>query len=475
MHRCPLRFGSVLSVLVVTSLLPSSVLAQSELSADTVRVDLFASIRRALSVSPEVDVERAQLDYAEARHGLARASRFATEFTLETAHAVAPGLKNVPNGVPRDELYLHPEVRNDWEDVRPFNRFETSLIQPIYTWGQLGGSIAAARHGVDVEKAAVEEKALEVALRTGELYYGLLLTVQLSRLTEEAGDVVEDAKREIRRLLDEGAADVDDADLFQVRITEQEFNRRVVEVEQSTRTARSALQRQLFLHEETVVLPEDPVLRPLTFELDSLEAYQQQALVHRPEIERAESGLQAREQLVRVARSDYYPKLFLGIESRITLSEGRYRQPNPYVSDPFRGRSLRAGLGLRLPLNLAQTRARVGQAEAERNEVRHQLTAARQLVLFEVEEAYRNLITARAAMEAQEEALTISREWLRTEQINFDLDLGDTENLVKAVQASLELEASYYERVRSYNRSVLRLLAATGTLTERIAAGDLSG
>ncbi|MEX1055855.1 MAG: TolC family protein, partial [Rhodothermales bacterium] len=436
-------------------------------------VDVTMAIRHALDVSPEVAAVAAGLDYARARRSLARASRFATEFNLQTAHAVAPGLKNLPEGVPSESYYLYPEVRNDWDEIRPLNRFEVDLVQPIYTWGQLSGSIRAAGHGVKVEEAAVEEKASEVALRTGELYYGLLLAEALSRLTGEAGNIVEQAKGEIRRLLDEGAEDVDDADLFQVLITEQEFRSRVIEVTQQLQTVRSALERQLFLPDESVVVPAEAVLDPIPFSLNSLDAYQRLAIENRPELARAMAGLEAREALVTVARSDYYPKLFLGAQSRVTLTEGRFRQPSPYISDDYRGRSFRAGLGLRLPLSFGQTRAKVEQAEAQLTEVRHQLRAARQLVLFEVEEAYRNLITARGAMESQEEALRISREWLRTEQINFDLDLGDTENLVRAVQTSLELEASYYDRVRRYNVAVLRLLSATGTLVDRAESGTL--
>ena len=445
--------------------------------SDTLRLDVMAAIRHALEVSPEVDAVAAELDYARARSSLARASRFATEFNLQTAHSIAPGLKNLPEcastGECEDRLYLFPDVRNDWENPHPLNRFEIDLVQPLFTWGQLTGNIRAARFGVEVEEAAVDEKQIEVALRTGELYFGLLLAEALSRLTGEAGDIVERAKVEIRRLLDEGTEDVDDADLFQVLITEQEFQSRVIEVTQQLQTVRSALERQLFLPDESVVEPVEAVLDPLVFVLDSLEAYQRLALANRPELARAAAGLKAREAQVTVARSDFFPKLFLGAQSRITLAEGRFRQPSPYISDDYRGRSILAGLGLRLPLTFGQTRAKVEQAEAQRNEVRHQLRAARQLVLFEVEEAYRNLITARGAMEAQEEALRISREWLRTEQINFDLDLGDTENLVRAVQSSLELEASYYDRVRRYNVAVLRLLAATGTLVGRAETGTL--
>ena len=473
MHFLRPRITTILAAAVLQLVALATVAEAQTQEYDTLVVNIDGAIARALDVSPEVRAVSSELAFAEARKNLALASRFATEFNLQTAHAIAPGL-DIPNpDVPRDELYLDPDVRNNWEDWRPLNRFEASLVQPIYTWGELSGSIKAARFGVDVEKESVREKQIEVALRTGELYYGLLLAEALERLTGEAGNIVERAKREIRRLLDEGAEDVDDADLFRVQITEQEFLRRVVEVEQGLRTVRSALELQLFLPSSTTVVAEDRVLAPIPFMLDSLAVYQERALENRPEVAQALAGVSAREALVDVARSHFFPKLFLGIDSRVTLTEGRYRQPNPYVSDAYRGKSLRAGFGLRLPLNFAQTRARVKQAEAEHNEVRHLLTAARQLVLFEVEEAYRNLITARAAMEAQDQAFTISKEWLRTEQINFDLDLGDTENLVDAVQASLELEAGYYERVQRYNTAVLRLLSATGTLVRAVNSGML--
>lgn len=440
--------------------------------SDTVRVNLATAMLQALERSPEIDIVQSDVDFAAARYRFARASRFLTEFQATTAHAPAPGLSN-PNNTPTDRLYLDPEVENDWSEIHPFNQVEVEAAQPILTWGELSGSIKAARFGVEVEEASVREKALEIALRTGEIYYGVLLVEALNRLTAQAGEVVDRAKTEIRRLLDEGAPDVDDADLSQVLITEQEYLRRVAEVTQRRLTAYAALSRQLFLPPGSIAVPETNILRPIEFPLDSLETYFAFGLEHRPEIEMATAGLAARNALVEVARSDYYPKLFLAGSARIAGTPGRYRQPNAYIGDPLRGRSLQAGLGFRQNLNFAQTRAEVQQAEAERNQVRFQLDAARQLVLFEIEEAYRNLIIARAALDAQDNALQLSKEWLRVETINFDLELGDTENLVRAVQANLELEASYLESVQNYNVAVLRLLRASGILVNRAESGML--
>ncbi len=459
-------------LLIVFSARPAK--AQQVAPGDTLRLTVEEAIQAALAVSPEVGAVRSNQEFAEARYAFARANRFLTEFTATTAHSVAPSI-DIPDDFtgPKEALYLDPDVRNDWSDLRPFNMIEVEALQPIWTWGQLSGSIRAARLGIEVESAAVEEKRLEVALRTGELYYGLLLAEALSNVAEEAGEVVQRAKREIERLLAEGAEDVDDADRYEVLLTEQEYNRRVVEVMERRQTAQIALARQLFLPPGAVAIPENTVLEPLAFELDSLDTYFDIALANRPELKRARSGLAALDNLVTVARSDYYPKLFLAASSRYAYVSGRPRQPNPYIDDPYLSRSVRAGVGFRQNLNFAQTRANVEQAEAERNEVAFQLDAARQLILFEVEEAYRNVIIAQAALESRQAALTLSSEWLQTEAVNFDLDLGDTENLVRAVRSNIELRTGYYQAVQEYNVAVLRFLGALGILGSRAETGTL--
>ena len=445
---------------------------------DTVRLSLTEAVTKALAVSPEVDQRRAQRRFATAREDQAEASRFLTDLSLNTASSFAPGLDNVPSGVSEDRLYLDPNVTNDWSlgALRPFSRVEVVARQPLWTWGELSGNIEAARHGVEVEDARVEQKALEVAARTGEIYYNVLLTQALSRLADRTTQVVDRAKKEINRLLEEGDESVDQADLFQTRLTEEEVKRRVVEVEQNQATARSALRRQLFLPEGTTVRAAAGELQPLDFTIhpDSLDYYVQLGLRNRPEVDQARAGVEAREALVDVAQSDYYPKI--GVQASIAQSVTLPERPNPknaFVGDSFMGTGTRTGVGIELDLNFGQTQAKVEQAKAELSEVEHQQAAARQLVQFEVEEAFRNLVIANTAVESRDRSTTISGEWLRTEQINFDLGFADTENLVKAVRADLEARARYAEAVKQYNVAVLKLLRATGTLTDRVQNGTL--
>ena len=445
---------------------------------DTVEVTLTEAVAQALNASPEVDQRRAQQRFATARSDEARANRFLTDISLSTAFSFAPGLEDVPPGATEDNIYLEPDVNNDWalDALRPFGRFEVSVRQPLWTWGELSGNIRAARHGVDVETARVDQKALEVSARAGEVYYSLLLTEALDRLADRTRDVVDRAQREINRLLEEGDEGVSQADLFQTRLTEEEVKRRIVEIEQNQATACSALRRLLFLPDGTTVVPAPDELQPIEFSVhpDSLDYYLQRALQNRPEIDQAEAGVKARKALVDVAQSDYFPKIGVqaSLSQSVTLPE-RPNPENPFVGDAFTGTGTRSGIGIQQNLNFGQTEAQVEQAQAELNEVENQRTAARQLVRFEVEEAYRSLITAKMDVESRDRSTTISGEWLRTEQVNFDLDLGDTEDLVKAVRADLEARARYLEAVKRYNVAVLKLLDATGTLADRARHGTL--
>jgi outer membrane protein TolC len=481
--------AAVLAAVLVVGVAPFDVQAQSApssspaapvsgASADSVTLSLAGAVQRSLEVSPEVDQRRAARNFAEARLGEARQSRYLTSFTASTAHSLAPSL-DVPSSVTQNPraYYLNPEVENDWtlDALRPFTRFEVRAEQPLYTWGELSGSIRAARHGVDVEAAEIDQKTLEVARRTGELYYSLQLVQALKRLADETGDVVDRAKREVQRLLDEGAEDVDQADLFQVRLTEEEYKRRLVEINQRLETARSAVRRQLFLPDDTVVETEDSELTPVDFSMhpDSLDYYVEVGLRNRPVLDQANAGVKARKALLDVEKSDYYPKLGMQVTYAYQYTPGRPQQESAYVNDAFNGNSTRTGIGIQFDLDFVQTRKRVDQARAELNEVRYQREAARQLVRFEVEDAYRNVLITEEAVASRDRALTVTEEWLRNEQINFDLDLGDTENLVEAVRANLEAEARYYEAVKAYNVAVLDLLEATGILADRLQRGTL--
>ncbi len=454
------RYSIFLSLVILTTgILP--VYAQ-----DTLRISLGESVARAIEMSPELKVEKSKIYAAESLHSFAKANRYLTQFNLQSAHSLAPGLSE--SEFPVNDLYLDPALRYQWSNLSPFNQVQLDIVQPLYTFGQIRGSINAAREGIGVAEANGQDKTLTVARRVAVNYVDLLLAMELKRLADETGKVLEQAEGEVEKLLEEGAEDVDDADLFQVKIVKQDYLARVVEVNESLRLARSALGKQLFLEEGQLVAPDKESLEAFQIEMKSLDDYQLRAQSQRPEIKKAKSAYAARSHLLKVAKSDYYPKIVLGASGRIGYAPGHYKQKNPFISDPFIGSGFEAGVGLRFNLNFSQTKAKVAQARAQQQEVLALREGAEILIDLEVEEAYRKALIKKAAMDSQSEAVRISGEWLRTEQINFDLEIGNTENLIKALQSNLEMRASYLSKTRDYNVSVLNLLDALGTLPEDV-------
>ena len=89
--------------------------------------------------------------------------------------------------------------------------------------------------------------------------------MHLYALTGEATDVLAQATREIDRLLEEGDPEVDDADKYQVLITEQELYRRIREFTELRALALAGLSRQLLLGEGAIAFPAEAVLQPLDF------------------------------------------------------------------------------------------------------------------------------------------------------------------------------------------------------------------
>ncbi len=435
---------------------------------DTVFVDIPAVVERALSVSPDILVQRAQTRFAEYRLDEAEGSRILPEFSLTTAHAFSPGIRN-PNGTPNDRLYLDPAVRNDWSSLRPFTRVDVSMIQPLWTFGQLRGLIGAARAGSELEQGQLSRTRHEVARRSASLYYGVVLAQELERLAIRASQIIGDAEKEFEKLLEDESPEVGEADLFQLRIAAFEIKGRSVEVREKSRTALMALRRQLMLPDETVIVTRDRTLVPAFYQLDSLDTYLERGLRTRPELTQVRAGASALNSLVQVARSDFYPKIFWGVSAAYSGAIGRHRQLNPYVGDPFLTRSLETGIGIRMKLNFRQTRARVRQAEARVDGARQTEVGARQLILVEVEQAFRRVHYRRAAVENAEAALQESKDWLRFEQVNYDLDFGDTENLIKAVKANLELQAARHQAVYELNVAYLDFFHATGEIVQVVA------
>lgn len=461
------RFFAGLSLTLLLLPLCSVSVAQTDSSADTLEISFPDFLALALERSNELAARQQQIGIADTRRQQARASRFLPNLELTTGHGLIPGVRPGDSDFPSSDLYLDPDLRTDWNDWAFFNQAEISAVQPLYTWGALSSAIKASKAGVRAAAAEYDDRRQGYEMDIFELYQGRLLAMELKQLTDEAQSTIRSAERELEKLIREGSDEIDDADLFQLEIFTHQFQAQVDEVDQNLAFIAHAW--HLAVREQggsraaaPVYIPEDPFVDPLLDHPGDQQAYRQAGLRQRPEIRQLDAATEAAGYGMKAAKAQRYPAIVMGINYRYAYASNRPRQRNPFISNPSNTESLTVGLGIRQNLNFFVLESRVERARLEQRQASHARDAAMDGVELDIADKHKDAQIAYSRMQASDRAVDVSRNWLRQEQLDYDIGFGDVNNLVDAVRQNLELEAEYKQRVHDYNIALARLYKASG-------------
>lgn len=443
--------------------------------ADTLELSFPEFLELALERSKELQARRQQIDIADTRRQQAQASRFLPNLELTSGHGLIPGVKTGESDFENSSLYLDPNLRTDWGDWAIFNQVEVSAVQPIFTWGALGSAIQASKAGVAVASAEYDGQRQDYEMDIFQLYQARLLATELKQLTEEARSTIRSAERELQKLLDEGSGEIEDADLYQLDIFKHQFEAQVTEVEQNLLFVNRAW--QLALRDQgngnTVVYqPDTPFIDPLLEMPAERQLFRQTALNNRPEIRQLNAVQEAASYGLKAARAQRYPTLVMGLNYRYAYASNRPRQRNPFISNAANTESLTVGLGIRQSLNFFILESRVERARLQYRQAGYAQEAASDGIELDIADKYKNVEIARAKMQASQNALDVSRNWLRQEQLDYDIGFGDVDNLVDAVRQNLELEAEFKQRVYDYNIALGQLYKASGRGLNALYSAD---
>ncbi|HAC16570.1 MAG TPA: TolC family protein [Bacteroidetes bacterium] len=430
---------------------------------DTLRLNLQEFIERSRIESALLNAQRSSVELSQNRVDQAKSQRILPRIELSTAHGLVPAVKSDIPGLPEGQYYLDPNLRNDWYDWGFFNRVEVTSLQPIYTWGAIGNAINAARQGVIVAEAEFAGQQADYELRLMELYYSRLLAMELQNLINDAWGQIEEAEEKIAELIEDGDEDLEEADLFQFRIFKYEFLSRMDEVNESVTFTESAWNLALNNDNKNVVyLPETNFLDPIPFESYDIRYYEEHAQQLRSEIKQYNAIQNAAEYGLKINKVANYPSLFMGLSASFAKTPNRPKQRNPFIINNTNYESVSYGIGFRQNLNFLVNKNNINRSQLQVRQARYAKEAARDGILLDVREKFRNMMMSYSKLENTREALQISEEWLRLEQIDYDLGFGEVKKLVDAVKANLELEASYKQRIFEFNVNSSKLNRAAG-------------
>lgn len=455
-RRFILGLGTLLPVLLGASPSPGQDLRPAR-SGDTLVVSLADAETIALRRHPTVERARSDLAISEARRTQASHARFLPRLDLRNVWGPIPRARGefTETGV-----LISPDTSTSLEDLRWFTQVELNLLQPIHTFGRLGGLVDAAESGAEASRLGVETAAEDVRLQVRQLYWGLVLGEEMVRVAEDVRDRFEEAGTTLEERDAEGT--VTQAELFKFRIFSYEVEKRLREARDRLALAQAGLRAALGVGRGIVLRTEAEELRPLAARLESLETYLDLAMAHRPELGQLEAGVAARAAAVRAKRAEFMPQLFLGAEVVWNRAPSRFDPENPFVHNPTNFFRPGLVLGFNWNMNVVQTRDEVRLAEYEEEKLRAGLDPLRDKVWLDVREAYLDATRAAANLEDSEEALTVSESWLRTEAQTFDLGLGEIGDLIDAFQANSAMRVEHLRNIFEFNSGTAELSRAVG-------------
>ncbi len=425
-------------------------IACSVAAAQSTRWTLEQCLDRALSHSPEVSEAVAESRIAESQLSQAKAGRLP-----QVTYTSLNGIINAARG---DAV----NGRTDNDDLGPFTMGELRVIQPLYTFGRLQNEIRAATMGVETKHAATKKVRDMVVATVKELYYNLLLSRQIQALLTEVQEQFTKALETAEQRLEAGESAITQQDILKLRIGLAGVTKETYTLGRAIAVTKEALLYQLGLSPKADFDIADTGLEPVILQLQPLDVYLEQAEKSRPELAQLEAGLAARQARLQVARSAYYPALFVAGTVRYALAPNRDDQNNPFVRDDFNFFQAGMALGLRWKLDFWMTHAKEAERLAELAKAEVQKDNATQGIGLDIRRRYLEVQETQQKIEAAQTARRAARALLVTTLANFGLGVGDGKDVFDSLGLYTRMASDYYTAVRDYNIAAARLSQATG-------------
>jgi outer membrane protein TolC len=437
---------------------PAAAPADTIAGSATATWDLPRCVKGALGSSPDLGMARADLAAARARLGLARSARFGEDHYRQVL-----GLVNRARGSP----LFSPDDKNDFlNGLGPFSRLELLLNVPIYAFGRIDAAIAAAETGMAAEAAGGEAKRGDVVLEVQRLYYALLLSREVTRVLKEMLDRLDQAITTTEERLQKNAKGVTESDLLTLRIGRAKLAAGEYASEAAAELGKSALARAVGLSDPAGFEIADQHLVLCPAPEATLEKLLDEARKKRPELRALALGVRARWDQVRMTRAGYYPVFALTLGAQWAIAPNREEQNNPFAYDEFNYIRPIIAVALTWNINFFETAAKVAEAEAALARSTAEEERGGTGIALEVRRAFTDMSRARRTLAAATEGSKAGRALLVISSSNFDLGIGDADELFKGLTSYAQSHTDYLRAVHDYNLAWALLSHAVGREVE---------
>ncbi len=352
--------------------------------------DYVAAERMALEAHPILKEKRIEVDKAEAKVDELKMAAILPKFSVETGMGPAPGLKDLFDSssyfVYRGDTVSTITTQKDYNfsEWGPFFGIEATMVQPLNLSRYVAGK-RAAEANVRVAEAQFQKEKMDISEEAQQRYFQRVYAGQMLSILQSASRELDRAQKKMEGLLDDGDASVKQTDLLELKAGRYTLDKARNEAGVGVARADLALRFLLQSPDSGAAVPKDSVLAMRSEVLPSLDSLKMLALLNHPDLKRLANGLAARRELVRVAKGELGPDIFLFGSFKYTKAWSPLRSSggeDPFARDPLNELTGVGGLGMRLNLNFWSRYQKVRKEKIELTQLeRTEASAARGLLL----------------------------------------------------------------------------------------------
>jgi outer membrane protein TolC len=340
---------------------------------------------------------------------------------------------------------------------------------PLYSFGKLSLAKRLAKSGLKSAEVLQFQEKNQLISKVRQLYYGVLLAEEVGRLVKEAYNRL-DSEIKKRNVEIEEAADVEYSpiDNLKMKVFLYDLEKRLADVRQKEAMALEGLRVQMGLAPGTVFTVFSKKLRPVVAELKPFDDYVAVAMTSRPDVKLLSVGLDAKRNQYLLEKRKLLPDVGAGLffELGRTASDVRGIIATDDFNDPFN--FTRAGVGLQISgkFDFHGANARIKKSRSEYYKLNLEQMLAKEAMKLDVKDAFLRAKTAQANLKRAREAEKVARQILFLTQSNYGIGIGDSKDLVDALQMILTTRGRYFESVFDYNSALAVLDEKIGVLPE---------
>ncbi len=470
-----------LAINMFSTCFPSSVFAGTpdSTSASVLSLDYVGMERLAEETNPTLREKKLNIDKAEQKLHELEMSAILPKFMVETGMGPAPGLRYTVDSTSLHFTDAGGQERSvqqfqkdyDFKDWGPFFGIEVTAVQPL-NLGRYQAGHRAATSQIRVTEAEFQKEKMEVSEEAQKLYFSRIYAGMMMNNLKEAAGELDKAQRKMQTMLDDGDESIKQTDLLELKAGRFTLEKAKGEASLGMARAELGIRFLIQLPDSSDFSLKDSVLAVRSESLPTLDSLKMLTLLNHPDLKRLAHGLSARRELVRVAKGEMGPDIFLFGNFKYTKAWSTDRQSggaNPFARDPLNEITGVGGLGMRLNLNFWQRYEKVRRERIELSQLERTETYAARGLLLKLQDEYIQMLNLRNNVVESQKSLRAADAWLKAVAMKYDLDPGSAKDLLGPYRTSLSAKKDYFESVLNYNLAVAKVIKSVGwTLTDYI-------